>query len=90
VKGLVPDLFSPIKGYTTLNHLMHSYWFNETAYCLLLTFYENAAERPVLSIRPDQGWTGMNAAVFEFDRQDILVLPIIFAEAGKPRLSFLF
>jgi len=29
----------------------------------------------------------MNAAVFEFDRQDILVLHSIFAEAGKPRLS---
>ena len=29
----------------------------------------------------------MNAAVFEFARQDILVLPSIFAEAGKPRLS---
>ncbi|OGP60156.1 MAG: hypothetical protein A2162_02880 [Deltaproteobacteria bacterium RBG_13_52_11b] len=50
-------------------------------------FYENAAECPVLSIRPDHGWTGMNAAVFEFDRQDILVLHSIFAEAGKPRLS---
>ena len=43
-------------------------------------FYENAAECPVL-------WTGMNAAVFEFDRQDILVLHSIFAGAGKPRLS---
>ena len=29
----------------------------------------------------------MNATVFEFDRQDILVLHSIFAEAGKPRLS---
>ena len=54
---------------------------------LFRTSYENAAECPVLSIRPDHGWTGMNAAVFEFDRQDILVLPSIFAEAGKPRLS---
>ncbi len=43
-------------------------------------FYENAAECPVL-------WTGMNAAVLKFDRQDILVLHCIFAEAGKPRLS---
>jgi hypothetical protein len=46
----------------------------------ILTFYENAAECPVL-------WTGMNAAVLKFDRQDILVLHCIFAEAGKPRLS---
>jgi len=29
----------------------------------------------------------MNAAVLKFDRQDILVLHCIFAEAGKPRLS---
>ena len=43
-------------------------------------FYENAAECPIL-------WTGMNAAVLKFDRQDILVLHCIFAEAGKPRLS---
>ncbi len=42
--------------------------------------YENAAECPVL-------WTGMNAAVLKFDRQDILVLHCIFAEAEKPRLS---
>ena len=32
-------------------------------------------------------WTGMNAVVLRFDRQDILVLHCIFAEAGKPRLS---
>jgi len=30
---------------------------------------------------------GDECSGFEFDRQDILVLPIIFAEAGKPRLS---
>jgi len=47
---------------------------------MLVSFHENAAECPVL-------WTEMNAAVFEFDRQDILVLPSIFAESGKPRLS---
>jgi hypothetical protein len=29
----------------------------------------------------------MNAAVLKSDRQDILVLPSIFAEAGKPWLS---
>jgi hypothetical protein len=29
----------------------------------------------------------MNAAVLICDRQDILVLQSIFAEAGKPRLS---
>ena len=29
----------------------------------------------------------MNAVVLRFDRQDILVLHCIFAEAGKPRLS---
>ena len=46
----------------------------------LFCIYENAAECPIL-------WTGMNAAVFEFDRQDILVLHSIFGEAGKPRLS---
>ena len=44
------------------------------------SIYENAAECPVL-------WTGMNAVVLRFDRQDILVLHCIFAEAGKPRLS---
>ena len=32
-------------------------------------------------------WTGINAAVFRHDRQDIPVLQSIFAEAGKPRLS---
>jgi hypothetical protein len=46
---------------------------------LKFAIYENAAECPVL-------WTGMNAAVLKSDRQDILVLPSIFAEAGKPWL----
>jgi len=50
------------------------YWY------LAILTYKNAAEYPVL-------WTGMNIAVLKFDRQDILVLHSIFAEAGKPRLS---